>query len=172
MKFLCVPCDEPMTLAEAAPPDRGSIALRYACDACGYEFAMLTNPFETQLVGSLGVNVGPEGADADAAGSKCPFSSMMQPGGELEASEPSQEHAPPASGSASSSEPAAAVSAVATAAGGLPWSADARERMNTVPEFVRPMAVSGIERFAREKGYTEIDERVLSEAREFFGMSV
>jgi hypothetical protein len=32
------------------------------------------------------------------------------------------------------------------------------------------MARTGIERFARERGELEIDERVLDAAREFFGM--
>jgi hypothetical protein len=32
------------------------------------------------------------------------------------------------------------------------------------------MARAGIERFAREQGSTEVDEKVLDAAREFFGM--
>jgi hypothetical protein len=35
---------------------------------------------------------------------------------------------------------------------------------------VRPMARSGIERFAEESGYREIDLKVLDEARARFGM--
>ena len=62
MKFLCVPCDQPMKLDETKADDKGSISLLYACEACGYEMAMLTNPFETQLVSSLGVQVGADGA--------------------------------------------------------------------------------------------------------------
>jgi hypothetical protein len=42
--------------------------------------------------------------------------------------------------------------------------------MKAIPAFVRPMARTGIERFARERGYATIDERVLEEARAFFGM--
>ncbi len=59
MKFLCVPCDQPMKVLNVTPPDRGSIAVTYSCPACGYEMAMLTNPFETQLVSSMGIKVGP-----------------------------------------------------------------------------------------------------------------
>ena len=59
MKFLCVPCDSPMKLQTVAPPDRGSLAVVYACPACGYEMAMLTNAYETQVVQSLGVRIGP-----------------------------------------------------------------------------------------------------------------
>jgi hypothetical protein len=32
------------------------------------------------------------------------------------------------------------------------------------------MARTGIERFARERGYATIDEKVLDEARDFIGM--
>ncbi len=155
MKFLCVPCNTPMKLIETRPPDRGSISLVYSCPECAYEFAMLTNPYETQIVGSLGVQVGPQqGASPETQGqaqageSKCPFGSMVQA----------------MTGEQSAPAPTPA------APGAVPWTAAAEQRLETVPEFVRPMARTGIERFAAEKGYERVDERVLDEAREFFGM--
>ncbi len=45
-----------------------------------------------------------------------------------------------------------------------------RARLANIPEFVRPMARMGIEKFARERGALEVDEEVLDAAREFFGM--
>ena len=60
MKFLCVPCDSPMKLQTVGPPERGSLSVVYSCPECGYEMAMLTNPYETQVVQSLGVRIGPE----------------------------------------------------------------------------------------------------------------
>ena len=102
MKFLCVPCDSPMKLQTVAPPQGGSLSVVYSCPECGYEMAMLTNPFETQLVQSLGVRIGPDmnassGANAGVtapaadtrlsdetdsgmgmpAASKCPFLATM-----------------------------------------------------------------------------------------------
>jgi hypothetical protein len=74
MKFLCVPCDTPMRL-EGQRGDGGAVSLTYACPACGYEFAMLTNPMETQLVASLGVKLG--GPEATGA-SKCPFTGTVR----------------------------------------------------------------------------------------------
>jgi len=56
MKFLCVPCDSPMKMQTIGPPERGSLSVVYSCPECGYEMAMLTNPFETQLVQSLDVH--------------------------------------------------------------------------------------------------------------------
>ena len=62
MKFLCVPCDSPMKLQTVGAPEGGSLSVVYSCPECGYEMAMLTNPFETQLVQSLGVRIGPDAA--------------------------------------------------------------------------------------------------------------
>jgi Proto-chlorophyllide reductase 57 kD subunit len=153
MKFLCVPCDSPMKLQTVAPPERGSLSIVYACPECGYEIAMLTNAYETQAVQSLGVRIGPDSAGAaastastdDAAGGKCPFSAMIPT---LEGSRPGQ-----------SSESAP-----------VRWTAAAEARLASIPSFVRPMARTGIERFARERGVLEVDEEILDAARDFFGM--
>ena len=51
-----------------------------------------------------------------------------------------------------------------------PWTAAAEARLANIPEFVRPMARTGIERFARERGALEVDEKILDAARDFFGM--
>jgi len=50
------------------------------------------------------------------------------------------------------------------------WTDAAKKRLQRVPFFVRPMAKSGIERFAREHGHREIDEKVMDEAKGHFGM--
>ena len=50
------------------------------------------------------------------------------------------------------------------------WTAAAEARLANIPAFVRPMARTGIERFARERGVREVDESILDDAREFFGM--
>jgi len=152
MKFLCVPCDSPMKLQTVAPPEGGSLSVIYSCPECGYEMAMLTNPFETQLVQSLGVRIGPgtsEGAssaEVGGASSKCPFPAMM----------PATEGAP---------ETARDAAPIA-----VRWTSGAEARLANIPEFVRPMARTGIERFARERGALEVDEKVLDAARDFFGM--
>src|SRR5438552_17386874 len=88
MKFLCVPCDSPMKLQTVGPPERGSLSVVYSCPECGYEMAMLTNPYETQIVQSVGVRIRPdplraEGAsamqdEASASGTgTCPFSPIV-----------------------------------------------------------------------------------------------
>jgi hypothetical protein len=50
------------------------------------------------------------------------------------------------------------------------WTAAAEARLTNIPEFVRPMAKTGIEKFARERGSLEVDEKILDAAKDFFGM--
>jgi hypothetical protein len=126
-----------MKLVELAPPERGSLAAVYCCPKCSARFAMLTNPFETQVVGSLGVNIGPAGEQIEGE-SKCPFSSMVQEAG--------------AGTEASSAD--------------LTWSSEASSRLARIPEFARPLARAGIERFAREHGLGQVDVGVLDRARD------
>ena len=129
-----------MKLQAVGPPERGSLSVVYSCPECGYEMAMLTNAYETQVVQSLGVKIGPEGTTSTSGG-KCPFSAMI----------PETERTP--------GEPVS-----------VRWTAAAEARLANIPEFVRPMAKTGIEKFARDKGTLEINEEILDEAREFFGM--
>ena len=156
MKFLCVPCDTPMKLQTVRPPERGSLSVVYSCPECGYEMAMLTNAYETQIVQSLGVRVGPEinpriGADtASTSGTNCPFTAMI----------PATEDAP-----GGEARPGQAGEPIT-----IRWTAGAEARLANIPAFVRPMARTGIERFARDRGVLEVDEKILDAARDFFGM--
>ena len=162
MKFLCVPCDSPMKLQTVAPPDRGSLSVVYSCPECGYEMAMLTNAYETQLVQSLGVRIGPENAGSAASNpGKCPFSAMIPTAQGAPAGAERGEGAPASDGAGGSG---------GAKPPGLYWTAAAEARLANIPEFVRPMAKTGIERFAQERGYSEVDEKMLDDARDFFGM--
>ncbi|MDE0475644.1 MAG: hypothetical protein OXI50_13885, partial [Gammaproteobacteria bacterium] len=58
MKFLCIQCDHIMAFAERQLPGDGTLAAVFECSACGREIAMLTNPMETQLVSSMGIEIG------------------------------------------------------------------------------------------------------------------
>ena len=144
MKFLCVPCDSPMKLQTVAPPERGSLSVVYYCPQCGYEMAMLTNAYETQVVQSLGVRIGPEAnaTASSASGSGCPFTAMIPGTEDAKSGESIQ----------------------------VRWTPAAEARLANIPEFVRPMAKTGIEKFAQERGALEVDEKILDAAKEFFGM--
>ena len=54
--------------------------------------------------------------------------------------------------------------------GGVSWTENAEKRLQSIPEFVRPMAKLGIEGFARDRGYAKVDDQVMDEAREHYGM--
>lgn len=54
--------------------------------------------------------------------------------------------------------------------GNLFWDKDADARLLNIPAFVRAMAKSGIERYAKEKGYKNITLDVMDEARKVYGM--
>ncbi|TMA30798.1 MAG: hypothetical protein E6J87_17285 [Deltaproteobacteria bacterium] len=101
---------------------------------------MLTNPYETQVVGSLGVKVGGAPADTDDT-AKCPFSDVVR-------------------GLGSDREGSSAVL----------WTPEATSRLENIPEFARPMAKTGIEKFALDRGLAQIDAQVLDQAKDFFGM--
>jgi hypothetical protein len=166
MKFLCLDCDAPMKLHSTAGPDEGSLTVTFRCPECGVRVAMLTNPFETQMVKSLGVKVGgssgpampfqhitssmagarPDADEgdapasaADATGRGCPFGAMLNEGaGETPL--------------------------------GITWSPEAQARVERIPSFIRPMARRAIERFAEAHGYPAITEAVMDEARGALGM--
>src|SRR4029453_3471160 len=166
MKFLCLDCDQPMKLHSTAGPDEGALAVPSRCPECGFRVAMLTNPFETQMVRSLGVKVGgrtvpPEpfenlrstmagarpdafegaGGTSEAAGPGCPFAAAL---GETTTETPASSH--------------------------LTWTSEAEARLERIPSFIRLMARRSIERFAEGKGSPTITETVMDEARVVFGM--
>jgi hypothetical protein len=130
-----------MKLMQSSGPDNGSVSLVYGCEACGYEMAMLTNAHETQVVSSLGVQIGKPG-EGTSSESKCPFTGMVQD----------------MTGKSDDAD------------SDFQWTSAAEQRLETIPAFLRPMAKSGIEKFARDKGYAEVDECVLEKARSHFGM--
>ncbi len=173
MKFLCLDCDQPMKLIGTEGPDEGSLAVTFRCPECGFRVAMLTNPFETQMVRSLGVKIGAVSAATPAApfehlraslsnpradaletapdtttssdGPGCPFAAMLAETGSL------NESAPPAPS-------------------GITWTPEAEARIERIPSFIRPMARKAVERLAESKGYATVTEAVMDEARGAFGM--
>lgn len=164
MKFLCLACDNFMDYQAQEQVDTLRLGITFGCAQCGYKFAMVTNPGETQLVTGLGVKIGgrtiapqpleftrealKSGESAEPMKvdmGKCPFPAML------------------AGGSPATAEPQAAGPA-------LPWTSSAEQRLNNVPSFVRSLARVGIEQYARDKGYAQIDDIVMQEYREKVGM--
>src|SRR5712692_123673 len=134
MKFVCLDCDEPMKLLRTEGPDEGSLSVTFRCPECGFRVAMLTNPFETQLVRSLGVKVG--GRTEPATPFEHLRSSMASQradafsGGDATTTEPSVETtgaACPFAALANDPPPAAPPTVV--------WEPEAEARVERVPAF-------------------------------------
>jgi DNA-directed RNA polymerase subunit RPC12/RpoP len=179
MKFLCVACDEAMRLASTAGPDEGSLTVTFACPKCGHRVAMLTNPWETQMVRSLGVKVGGQAAHT------IPFASVRGSLARQREAVFVETPSEAAGTSSSATEPSAAApgegpgcpfaammpgDGSATPGEGPAWTPEAEARLHRIPAFVQPMAKQTIERFARDRGYGTITGSVMDEARDFIGM--
>lgn len=177
MKFLCIACDEAMRLQSTAGPDEGSLTVTFACPACGHRVAMLTNPWETQLVRTLGVKVGgrasePAPFEQVRAGLTHQRDSAFVEGGAGPAGAPG--------GSPGGAEgpgcpfaamlPGVGPPAAEPTSSGPAWSPEAAARIDRIPAFIRPMAKQAIERFARDRGYATITHAVMDEARTSMGM--
>ena len=164
MKFLCLDCDQPMKLLRTDGPDEGSLSVTFRCPECGFRVAMLTNPFETQMVKSLGVKIGapPEAPPA-------PFehlrASLANPRADAFEGAPGGD---PATGPGCPF--AAMVNETAEPASAIPWTPEAAARIERITSFIRPMAKKAVERLAESKGYAAITEAVMDEARGAFGM--
>lgn len=185
MRFLCVDCDEAMSMSETRGPDDGSMTVVFACPDCGRETAMLTNAMETQVVRSLGVSIG--GREDDPAPMETVRTQLRS--GDAPEGERSADDAPATNEGKSGSESRCpftgtveqayaehdgptheAEEPTGDARDGIPWTDEAEERLERIPAMARPMARTGIEEYAREEGLDEIDERVMDALKDRFNL--
>ncbi len=146
MKFLCLDCDAQMTFAERQQPGDGTFAAAFRCPRCGRSVALLANPMETQLVGSLGVKIG--GRTLDAQPLEMVRSAMRGRGDAFV----EQGDAPPAT----APRPV--------------WNGAAEERLARVPGFVRGMVKRIYADYAVQRGIAEITPEVMDQARGELGL--
>jgi proto-chlorophyllide reductase subunit len=146
MKFLCIECDRQMTFEERELPGDGTLAIAFSCPGCGRRVGMLTNPFETQLVSSLGVVIG---------GRTVPEQPLEMVRTTVATG---QENA---FGESKGHE---------TSGTGVTWSADAQERLARVPNFVRGMVKRIYAEYARDHGIAEITPALMDTARTELGL--
>jgi hypothetical protein len=203
MKFLCVTCDEAMSLRRTEGPNNGSMTVVFQCPKCEREVAMLTNSMETQMVRALDVKLGgrsvpsepmsvvrdaltgsrfgvgdhaghgvtgghhghhPTSTSAgESGGSKCPFSGAVS-----EAFERSEE--PVARPNHVVSEGVVAHEPNGNGDRAVVWTAEATERIERVPSYIRAMVRKGIEEYAGHVGRSEVDVALMDEVKGRFGM--
>lgn len=175
MKFLCLDCDEPMKLFSTEGPSEGSLTVTFRCPECGFRVAMLTNPFETQMVQSLGVKVGgrtepPTPFEHLRSAMAGPRTDVFDGAPTTAAAEETTASGCPFAGMLGDSGASAAEGSATTTPTTVAWTPEADARAERIPSFIRPMARRAIERYAEGKGYRTITEAVMDEARDVMGM--
>lgn len=158
MKFLCIDCDDVMTFAERQLPGDGTLAVVFTCPSCSREMAMLTNPMETRLVSSLGVQIG---------GRDVPEQPMELTRTNLEGA---RSDAFSGEDVVRETDDTAVETPRKGGVGSVTWSPGARERLDHVPRFVRGMVKRIYSEYAVEQGIQTITPAIMDQARSDLGM--
>lgn len=154
-----------MALKSTHGPFDGSMSIVYECPTCAMQTAMLTNRAETQMVRSLGVRIG---------GRTTPEEPMETLRSNLSSSRAESTGEPPSSGTGGKCPFTGMVNDAIGAAEPEPiepvWTEEALARIEAIPLYIQPMVKQNVESFAREQGYSEIDEGVMDAVRGSLGM--
>ncbi|TAJ23123.1 MAG: hypothetical protein EPO64_11915 [Nitrospirae bacterium] len=192
MKFVCLNCETYMNFEKVEKPAEGSLGVFFGCPSCNAKFSMVTNPGETQMVSSLGVQLGGRTAAAEpfemtrgtlkdealaGSGQMAAYLNEKIQGGQ------------PAGATASAAAAPAAQTKEGEKAGGCPfssmvaqmgltssgsqagagseftWTPDAKEKLERLPAFVKPMVQSSIEAYARKQGLAKITLQVMDDSK-------
>jgi len=185
MKFVCLNCETYMTFEKVEKPAEGSLGVFFACPSCEAKVSMVTNPGETQMVSSLGVQLGGRTVEQTplemTRGTlKEEVSAPAAPGSMAaylnEKINAGQSAAPV--GEAKEGEGGCPFSAMVAQMGlttggtstetqqsDLQWTPDAQERINKLPSFVQPMVKGSVETYARNNGYTTVTLQVMDDSK-------
>ena len=150
MKFLCLQCDEVMTLTEYPRPEVETMTALFECARCGFEVAMLANPMETQFVRVLDYGVGGRAVPRQPLG----FTRSNLPDGRPDAFE--EASVPPET----AGKPRQRVE----------WSLEAKDRLEKVPSFARGMVKRIYTDYARERAIAVLTPAVMDRARSDLGL--
>ncbi len=191
MKFVCLNCETYMSFEKVEKPAEGSLGVFFGCPSCGAKFSMVTNPGETQMVSSLGVTLGGRTQPAEpfemtrgtlkgeaqtGAGQMVAYLNEKIQAGQSStatASSPAAKAGEKTSGGCPFSAMVAQMGLTSGAkeAGGatvtseFSWSPDAKERLERLPSFVKPMVQSSVEAYARKHGYKTITLQVMDDSK-------
>jgi len=152
---------------------------------------MVTNPGETQMVSSLGVKLGGRTVAAEPfemtqgtlkaeattdPGQMAAYLNEKIKGGQPAATVVASKTTAPGEKSGSGCPFSAMVAEMGLTSGGKPgntepmatefaWSTDAKEKLDRLPSFVKPMVQSSVEAFARKQGYQTITLQVMDDSK-------
>ena len=183
MKFVCLNCETYMNLEKVEKPEEGSLGVFFACPSCAAKFSMVTNAGETNMMNALGLKLAPRveaGASLDGLRALAGSGQTVPAVNSQTAVGPSVSTAtasPAKAGEKASGCPfSAMVAEMGLTSGGKPgdagpvisefaWSADAKEKLDRLPSFVKPMVQSSVEAFARKQGYKTITLQVMDDSK-------
>jgi hypothetical protein len=191
MKFVCLNCETYMGFEKVEKPAEGSLGVFFGCPSCGAKFSMVTNPGETQMVSSLGVKLGGRTVAAEpfemtrgtlkdealaGSGQMAAYLNEKIHGGQPVAASTSAAKAALNQGkegekSASGCPFSAMVAEMGLTSGSksgtsdLTWTADAKEKLERLPSFVKPMVQSSVEAYARKHGFKAINLQVMDDSK-------
>jgi hypothetical protein len=183
MKFVCLNCETYMNLEKVEKPEEGSLGVFFACPSCAAKFSMVTNAGETNMMNALGLKLAPRAE----AGASLDGLRALAGNGQTAPAVNSQTAAGPSVSTATASSAkagekasgcpfSAMVAEMGLTSGGKPgdagamtseftWSADAKEKLDRLPSFVKPMVQSSVEAFARKQGYKTITLQVMDDSK-------
>lgn len=188
MKFVCLNCETYMNFEKVEKPGEGTLGVFFGCPSCNAKFSMVTNPGETQMVSSLGVKLGGRTVEAEpfemtrgtlkdealaGAGQMGAYLNEKIQGGQPVAAAASPAKVPEkASGcpfSAMVAEMGLTSSGKPANGGSSPseftWTADAQEKLDRLPAFVKPMVQGSVETYARKQGFKTITLQVMDDSK-------
>jgi hypothetical protein len=190
MKFVCMKCEAFMVFQKVETPGEDSLGVMFECPKCDSRVAMVTNAGETQMVSALGVKLGgrttaPEPFELTRGTLRESMEpAYAPPSPAMAASSGPVFGSPDPSGLGTDRSIGRKVGAeeVKAEAGKCPfssmiagmkegvvskvtWSPEGLERMEKIPDFVRPMIKGGIEAFAQKRGYQVITPKVIEESK-------
>jgi hypothetical protein len=190
MKFVCLSCETYMNFEKVEKPSEGSLGVFFGCPSCNARFSMVTNPGETQMVSSLGVKLGGRTVAAEPfemtrgtlkdealAGAGQMVAHLNE---EIQGGQPVAAAASPAKAGEKTSGGcpfSAMVAEMGLTAGGKPaggsvptsteftWTTDAKEKLDRLPSFVKPMVQGSVEAYARKHGFKTITLQVMDDSK-------
>ena len=184
MKFVCLNCETYMSLEKVEKPEEGSLGVFFACPSCSAKFSMVTNAGETNMMNALGLKLG---ARSEPAASMEGLRALSGNGQTASAVNKPTQSTP--SVSATTASPAKAgekasgcpfsamVAEMGLTADGKPgngtssgsseftWTADAKEKLDRLPAFVKPMVQGSVEMYARKNGFKTITLQVMDDSK-------
>lgn len=188
MKFVCLNCETYMNFEKVEKPGEGSLGVFFGCPSCNAKFSMVTNPGETQMVSSLGVKLGgrTEAAapfemtrgtlkDEALAGAGQMGAYLNE---KIQGGQPAATPSPAKAGEKTSGGCpfSAMVAEMGLTTGGKPgngtagatdftWTADAKDKLDRLPSFVKPMVQGSVEAYARKHGFQTITLQVMDDSK-------